>query len=694
MPSPPIMDLGSGMDTQKTIKQLMDLERIPIHRMEEDNERTKLEIKAWEEVKRRIQKLEKATLNLHSFSGPFTRRSIVSSDPGAVSGEASASGESIKQDIEIVQLASRHQINSDAVNNVKTLPPGRFTVLSSDKKIEYNFRGGKLSTLLSLLKTKNSKIFEPSIVKVDSENEMIVLRSSTDGEKGELKFEDPDGLLQNLGIIKIDNEAKENVKNIIFLNDRLVKTENTKYAKIKNNGKKISVRGSVRYKVEIAENSVIDFTAISKDKDSKKSKQPEKKEKRESVKQEESVKPIIMGPEIIVSVGDIKLKGQQIGRELYFRKDVPVSGDDSSVPEETTSETFGISLIWNDGDKEIRRDVFLDRDDQEHSIDISKVSGGKDVRAIFLISGENSESEFSDLKITQKISPTGNLVAAHETEKAKDAILRINGVELKRPSNSNISDIIEGASLNLHRITTGPISVEAKAKTEEIVNTLNDWVGSYNDLLKFCRDNSDVSAAKDYQVDRPTEGSDIADGYREIKNRSGVFASDSTVRQLVTNMQLVTSRSYPSDMKPEYRVLSDIGISTGEPGFDNFKNNKYGLLEINEEKLNKSIEMSPLSVKELFASDTNDDAMIDNGVAFTMTKELKPYSRQSGGMISVRIDLLKSRITDNKDRISRKELSLERKEQSLRQKFGRMESSIKQSKNTGNFLKNQLRTSD
>ncbi|MDH5656536.1 MAG: flagellar filament capping protein FliD, partial [Spirochaetia bacterium] len=675
MPAPPMMDLGSGMDTQKTIKQLMDIERIPIHRIEEDNERTKIEILAWEEVHKRVQRLERSTINLHSFAGPFNRRSIVSSDPGAISGEASSSADSVKQDMQILQLASKHQIKSDALKISDDLPPGKFTVHVNDKKIEYNFKGGKPSSLISLLKTKSRGAFDASSVRVDSENEMIVLRSHYEGEQGEIKIDDPDGLIQKTGLFKIDNEVKENETTFIFKKGLLVKNENTKKAVLQNSGKKLKLVGSVRYNIEIPENSFLEK------KKNKKRTIEKPLQELQSEKGEETVKPVIMGPEIIVSVGDVRIKGHQIGRELFFRKkdqNQNQNPDQSVEPDDGLENKVGMGFIWKDGNKEIQRNVYFDPEDEDQHIEISNVTGGKSVQALYFFTG-SGKGEYFNLKYTVKQPGSGKLKPAHPVELAKDALLRINGVEIKRPSNKNLTDIIKGASLNLHRVTGEPITVEAKANSEEIIKTLSDWINAYNDLLKFCRDNSDVSAAKDFKIDRPTEGGDIADGYREIKNRSGVFASDSTIRQLVITLQLITSQAYPSDIKPDFRVLADIGISTGDPGFQNWKNNKYGLLEVDESKLKNAIENSPLSVKELFSSDTNDDNVLDNGVGFMMTKKLKPYSRQSGGLIAIRIDLLKNKISDNKDRISRKELSLKKKEENLRQKFGRMESAIKKS---------------
>jgi flagellar hook-associated protein 2 len=111
---------------------------------------------------------------------------------------------------------------------------------------------------------------------------------------------------------------------------------------------------------------------------------------------------------------------------------------------------------------------------------------------------------------------------------------------------------------------------------------------------------------------------------------------------------------------------------------------------VEEDRLKESIVRSPEAVKELFVSDQNADNQNDNGVAFKMAETIKPYTRSSGGLISVRIDLIKTKITDNKVKMDRMQLGLKSKEERLRQKYGAMESAINRSKETGKYLKNNL----
>ena len=128
MPSPPVMDLGSGINTQDTIEKLMKLERIPLRRMQQENGVREIQIKAYEEVRKRTRDLADRSRKLYSITGAFSDRTVVSSDPGAITGQASPSAVGGEQQVEVVQLAAQHQVHTDPVSLDEDLPAGKFTI--------------------------------------------------------------------------------------------------------------------------------------------------------------------------------------------------------------------------------------------------------------------------------------------------------------------------------------------------------------------------------------------------------------------------------------------------------------------------------------------------------------------------------------------------------------------------------------
>ncbi len=686
MTAPPGMNLGSGMDVPGMIKQLIEIERQPIQRMVRENERNQVMIKAWEEVRNRSMTLQDKSRQIYSFAGPFSRKLLESSEPGAVSGEASLSAGEVSEMIEVKRLASRHQIHSDPVLTTKDLPAGTFSVISEGKKRTYNFPGGSVSSLEKLISQDTEKNFSVFTVRSDAENSLIGFRSSKSGKDAALQFEDESGLLKSIGLIKEKTlEGKE-----IPLNpeDYIRKAESSGSYLLGNKEKSVSIKGQgeVALRDFRAENALLLFSG-------KTVKQEGESSSLYNLTEKQITEAVVPGPEIRASVGDVDLKGLNIERKRTREVNEAAPLPDSAEPGNSGS----VTVYWKEGTEEKFKKIEYpagtekDSEYKEQIIDISKITGGNKAEKIVFASENGVHSEFRNLRIMENASGQSRVVPVHETEKAQDALLKINGVEITRPVNEGITDIIEGASLNLHKTTEGAVKVTVRADTEKIKALLKDWVAAHNNLLMFLKENSQTGDASDFKTRRQdSSNDDLAKGFEVLQDTHGVFAGDALVRRLITTLQSATGRSYPVVNADGFRILSDIGISTGAPG-KNWDDIKNGYLEIDEAKLDSALSKAPYKVRDLFASDINSDARTDNGVAYTLVEDLAPYTRNAGGLVTLRIDTIKTKITDNKTKIDKMELSLKSKEQSLRQKFGRMERSMNESRAVGRSLQNSLR---
>ncbi len=733
MPAPPMMGPGpSGMDTSKTIQQLMKLERVPIQRIHEENKEHELMIKAWEEVRALSMDLERKSRELYSFAGPFALKKIESSDPGAITGEASPRVQDTNQTIEVVQLAGNHQIHSNPISTREKLPPGEFTLKVGDREHKLKFRGGSLHSLVQLIENEAGEDFEVFEVRVDSENSLLGFRSKRSGEEGRLQFTDPDGLLRKIGLIG-DLPAREQEEPLSLKKESLTPYSGPLHTSsltggygLAPDGSSLSLKGdmALRLKNRFGASSVLQMEARATGSESR-ADSPDSSSPGGSPSGEGGVaerargegtaagsttiqEKVTVGPDISLDVEDVHLEGYNISRSRERRiphgagapapgSEASSGGEGGSGPgqdseqkaRELASARGGLLVVWEEQGSEQRSLVPLERLQEGSPLTLGEITGGKEVSSLIFFSRKGSQVEFRDVKIRK--SEKGSVGPLHVTEEGRDARLRVNGVEITRPKNREITDIIEGVSLNLNRVTRGPVEVNVRADTEKIVTKIHEWVDSYNKLLRFLRDNNGVGDAKEFKMNRPDRSEeDLSEGLRKLKANSGVFASDSTVRKLVFTLREISGGAYPASYEPGYRVLNDVGISTGGAG-KSWEEIKKGYLEVDEEKLIQALTRSSLSVKELFASDTNEDSRVDNGAAYQMSRSLKAYTRFTGGLISIRIDLLKTKVSDNKERIDRLELSLKSKEESLRRRFGRMEEAVRQSRSMGNYLKNNLR---
>ncbi len=729
MPAPPIMtDLGSGINSQKVIKQLMELEKQPLLRLEEDNKKNGVMVEAWEAARKRTMTLQEKSRILYSFAGPFATRKVVSSDPGAITGEASASAKDLSQEIQVKQLATAHQIHSDEIEKERDLPAADFVIHVGEKTVGFHFSGGKIHDLVKLIQSKGEGLYELYSVQVDGEHVLVGMRSLLEGKKGEIQFEDDGGILRSIGLAS--SEMAKSWKDMKFAEADLTPV-NPSASKAVDRGYNVREEGralliargrSVVWKSSLQKGERIHFqwsgdgdiyTGPDAGEGGKESATPAGHgnasgsipatvgKQPDSEKGEMSHESVLVGPGISVDVGDVHLEGYQIERERDVLRSRAGQGLDSSLNTDKTSngserggsETSGTSrnadsltLFWRENGVAKSRHVPVSPG--RISIDVNLATGGYPVDSIRFNSRNEQGARISS-PAKESIKDGKSRLAAHENHPAQDAKLVINGIEVTRPSNRGLTDLMEGASLELHRVTNGPIKVTVEANTEEIIANIKDWVTAYNDLLKFLRENSRAATEDEFKKARPAGDTKIGDGLDAMDLVKGIFAADSTVRQLIGDMRFVTSSAYPSRTKPSYRVLNDIGITTGKPG-ESWETIKHGYLMVDETRLKEAILRSPDGVKELFVSDQNADNRFDNGVAFRMAETMKPYTRSSGGLISVRIDLLKLKIADNKQRMDRMQLSLKSKEEQLRIKFGAMESAINSSKETGKYLKNNL----
>ncbi len=655
MPAPVVgIPGGSGMQTQVMIQQLIELERKPLRRLEEENKRNQIRIQAWEELRKRARTLSNLSRDLYSFSGPFTIRTIVSSDPGAITGSASPNVEEVSQSIQVLELATYHQIHSREISDAEDLPAATFRINTGKKDVEIHFRGGKISALERLLRQHGGNDFEVSTVRVTSDRSLLSLRSKNIGASGAFKFHDPDGLLRNIELVGETKEQKVGTENLSFKDRELP---------------------VVIAKEETLLPTVAEGTTVTKLYFSSRFKTVEKRES-------EDVQTVVAGPGLSEEIGGVSINAPDIERRRLSRKETALKG--------TLQAELLVVYDRMGARKEQKVEI---RGDGEYTVDLAEEAGGP-VRLleIRVLPQASSEGELTSFRIDTVREEEGLFGPKHETTPAKDMRLLVNGVEVKRPRNEGITDLIRGASLNFHRVTESPVHLKVEHQSDEIKKKIKEWVEAHNALVQFIRDNDKFGSKDEFQMNRPSDpNADIDEGLRKLEDASGIFAGDAVTRRLIAQLQAAVARSYPTQQEPAFRVLGDIGISTGAIGSD-WKDIEKGLLVVDDAKLDKALRMHPESVRELFAGDTNEDGVTDSGVAYVINRELAPYVTVSGGVIAARIDLLQEQIKANKKQIFNKELSLKRKEQRLREKFGRMETQMRQSRSTSEFLKNKLST--
>lgn len=173
-------------------------------------------------------------------------------------------------------------------------------------------------------------------------------------------------------------------------------------------------------------------------------------------------------------------------------------------------------------------------------------------------------------------------------QEAKDAIVRVDGVEVKRSSNS-FSDLIDGVQLNLKTAKPDTIvSIGVSRPTAAITQAVQDFVTAYNELVTMIRDATKADPAGENGALR----GDI--GVRELQRR---------LAQLPTTM-LSSAGDGP-------HTLAEIGVRT----------NRDGTLAINSAQLQAALADDPNGVEALFnPSQTSSSSLVSINSAIGRVK--------------------------------------------------------------------------
>lgn len=161
-------------------------------------------------------------------------------------------------------------------------------------------------------------------------------------------------------------------------------------------------------------------------------------------------------------------------------------------------------------------------------------------------------------------SVTGGMTLA---QAAQDAIVKLDGVEIRRASNS-FKDVIEGVQIDLKKAAPGTIvSLGITRPTAAIEQAMADFVAAYNEL----EDLLDAATA------RSSEGA-----------AGGPLQSDLSMREMRRRLAALPSTVLAS--QGSIKTLAEIGVRT----------NRDGSLSLDTVQLKGALERDPAGVEALF----------------------------------------------------------------------------------------------
>ncbi len=239
-----------------------------------------------------------------------------------------------------------------------------------------------------------------------------------------------------------------------------------------------------------------------------------------------------------------------------------------------------------------------------------------------------------------------------QTQPAADAQLNINGVDITASSN-NLTDTIDGLSINLLRPTTTTVSLGVTQDTASVKASIQSFVEAYNSLASM--------------LSTQTK-------YDDATKTAGKLQGDSTAVSL--QRQLRSMLGSPSGASSVFGTINDIGLVTQADG----------TIKINDSKLTSAL--SNLGeVKKLFSASNADSAL--NGVA----QRLRAFGDAvlgTEGALTTRTSGLNTSLTLNQKRQDEITTRLALTEARLRAQYTSLDTSMASLTALNTYITNQV----
>ena len=116
--------IGSGLDVNSIVKQLMEIERQPLNRLESSKRDLEVQLSAYGQLNSALTTFQSALGDLKTVDA-FEVYKAVSSDEGAFTATADSSAATGFVDIQVVSLAEAHKMGSLAIADTDTTTLGR-----------------------------------------------------------------------------------------------------------------------------------------------------------------------------------------------------------------------------------------------------------------------------------------------------------------------------------------------------------------------------------------------------------------------------------------------------------------------------------------------------------------------------------------------------------------------------------------
>jgi flagellar hook-associated protein 2 len=661
-----IPGVTSNYDTAAIIEELMKVERIPRDRAVERLKELEVLRRAWLDLSARLVKLRESARNLYSYQNPFNDRIAKSSNDALLTATASREAVEGVTDIVVKQVASADKFVSKNLSKDYKVAAGVYEFTVGEKTISVQFSGGSLKEFADAVNRKAKDYVKVQVVPVTSSENVLVIEGAKTGEKNRLSFGQASiDLALSSGMMERASGSEQKVQ----ANAQAVKVWENPGSKsgVSVNEGTIRLAPGSEAKIDIAPPASGTGMWL-------------EYEVRVTTADPGAVATQPTGPAIPDS-GSLTYGGITVEADP-FAVDLP---EWEAPPEPKVVENDNVVYVGSSTGAYTPLDPIPAATGEWVKVRVPLSELPSDAASLaFRNENTGKVVEVRGIRVYDP-TDTGGLKPVNPVSTAKDAIIVMDGIEVRRDSNS-VSDLIPGVTLSLKQASAEKIKLSVEPDRQAVKDAIIEFVGLYNRVVAEINVLSSNNEAIVQELDYYTEAE-----RKVAMERLGLLQGDSTLMQIKTYMQRTMMDPALAPLaEGDLIMLAQIGITTdsrkgGSSGYD--ASRMRGYLEIDEAALDKALEENFEGVKAIFGSDTDGDLIVDSGVSYKLDQYIKAFV-ETGGIIALKTRTLDQQITDQKKLIATLEQQLLAKEEELKRQYGLMEGALNTMNSTSNSLNN------
>jgi flagellar hook-associated protein 2 len=721
----------SRFDTEKIIDGLMQVERIPRNRVEENVTALESQKTYWQDLGRRMSSVRESARILYSFQNPFNERLAVSDNPSVLTASANREASEMEHFFTVKQTAEADRFMSLPLDSAYTVPAGEYRFTAGESEVAFTFRGGTVTEFTDMLNRRGSGKVQGRIVNVDRNAKALLIESVKTGAGSRLGFGgDALNLALNLGILVKDDAP---VTRPTPERPTILPTQPTPVAETQS----APPVASPRPPAPPPEPVTIYIKPISSRGNTGASElATEQLQGGASTASPMSVLNIPLNDGITVTRSMMLKFETEITSPLTGRHVInSLMLDEEETAAHNTQNRNVLSLVFDDGTTAALPEISGEPGYHAQQYALGSIAGDKTI-SFLRIDNTNISREVS-LRNIQLFDPTPvvpetaeplaqaepeaepsaventpatedladgttevdgepdmNEDVALETDSpnpgyrprlavstARDAVITMDGIKITRPVN-NIDDLLPGMTLTVRASSEQPVRLGVEPDRESVKDSVISLVGNYNRLMAEL---NVVSRTDPTVIDELTYLNDTE--REELRKKLGVFSGDTGISQIRSSLQSIFTTPYRLNDGRSV-LLSEFGIGTDvqrQGGYD--RSRLRGYMQIDEKTLDAAISGRLPDLAALFGLDTDGDLIIDSGLAYNLDRITRPYV-ETGGIIALKTGTLDRSIGDGRQRIESIDRQLATKEQTLRSQYGQMESAYNQMERMSTALEN------